>query len=146
MERGETKMSVATRRFRLETEGNCDVRDITGQVRNELRRTGMKNGVVTVFVPGATGGVTTVEFEDGLVRDLKEMFDSVVPEGKRYYHDEKWHDGNGHSHVRASLLGPSLTVPFSESELTLGTWQQIVFVDFDVRRRSRSIVLQFIGE
>lgn len=139
-------MSVATRHVSLETEGNCDIRDITGEVTSELRRTGMKSGIVTVFVPGATGGVTTVEFEDGLVRDLREMFDSVAPQGKRYHHDLKWHDGNGHSHVRASLLGPSLTVPFSDGELILGTWQQIVFVDFDVRRRSRRLVLQFIGE
>jgi len=139
-------MSVATGQVSLETEGNCDIRDITGEVRSELRRTGMKSGIVTVFVPGATGGVTTVEFEDGLVKDLREMFDSVAPQGKRYYHDQRWHDGNGHSHVRASLLGPSLTVPFSDGELILGTWQQIVFVDFDVRRRSRRLVLQFIGE
>lgn len=139
-------MSVATRRVSLQTEGNCDIRDITGEVRRELRETGMNDGIVTVFVPGATGGVTTVEFEGGLVRDLKEMFDSVAPQGKRYHHDQKWHDGNGHSHVRASLLGPSLSVPFSDGELILGTWQQIVFVDFDVRRRARSLVLQFIGE
>ncbi len=139
-------MSVATRRVSLQTEGNCDIRDITGEVRRELRQTGMNDGIVTVFVPGATGGVTTVEFEGGLVRDLKEMFDSVAPQGKRYHHDQKWHDGNGHSHVRASLLGPSLSVPFSDGELILGTWQQIVFVDFDVRRRARSLVLQFIGE
>ncbi len=139
-------MSVETRRVSLDTQGNCDVRDITAEVRNELRRTGMRDGIVAVFVPGATGGVTTVEFEDGLVRDMKEMFDAVAPEGKRYYHDQKWHDGNGHSHVRASLLGPSLTVPFSDGELMLGTWQQIVFIDFDVRQRSRALVLQFVGE
>jgi len=139
-------MSVATRQVSLDTEGNCDIRDITGEVSSELRQTGMKAGIVTVFVPGATGGVTTVEFEDGLLRDLAELFDSVAPQGKRYYHDQRWHDGNGHSHVRASLLGPSLTVPFSDGKLILGTWQQIVFVDFDVRRRSRRVVLQFIGE
>jgi len=139
-------MSVATRYVSLGTEGNCDIKDITGQVSGELRETGMSDGIVTVFVPGATGGVTTVEFEGGLVRDLKDMFDSVAPEGKRYYHDQKWHDGNGHSHVRASLLGPSLTVPFSKGQLILGTWQQIVFIDFDVRGRSRKLILQFIGE
>ncbi len=139
-------MSIATRQLSLETEGNCDIRDITGEVASELGKTGLKNGTVTVFVPGATGGITTVEFEDGLVRDLRELFDSIAPEGKGYYHDQKWHDGNGHSHVRASLLGPSLTVPFTDGSLTLGTWQQIIFVDFDVRRRSRSLVLQFVGE
>jgi secondary thiamine-phosphate synthase enzyme len=139
-------MSVATRFIALNTDGDCDVRDITREVESELRRTEMKNGIVTVFVPGATGGVTTVEFEEGLVRDLRELFDSVAPRGKTYHHDQKWHDGNGHSHVRASLLGPSLTVPFSDGELILGTWQQIVFIDFDVRRRSRKLVLQFLGE
>jgi len=139
-------MSVVTRYVGLESEGNCDILDITENVRAELRKTGLRDGTVTVFVPGATGGVTTVEFEGGLVRDLKEMFESVAPQGKPYYHDQKWHDGNGHSHVRASLLGPSLTVPFSGTELILGTWQQIVFIDFDVRRRSRRLVLQFIGE
>lgn len=139
-------MAVATRHLSLETGGNCDIRDVTGEVKDELRGTGLKNGIVTVFVPGATGGLTTVEFEDGLVKDLKEFFDSVAPQGKRYYHDQKWHDGNGHSHVRASLLGPSLTVPFANGELILGTWQQIIFLDFDVRRRSRRLVLQFIGE
>ena len=139
-------MSVSTRQLNLETEGNCDIRDITGQVRGELRQLGMKDGIVTVFVPGATGALTTVEYEEGLVRDLRELFASVAPQGKRYYHDEKWHDGNGHSHVRASLLGPSLTVPFADGDLILGTWQQIVFIDFDVRRRSRRLVLQFIGE
>ncbi len=137
---------VATRFIGLDTEGDCDTRDITEEVRNELRETRLTEGIVTVFVPGATGGVTTIEFEEGLVRDLKEMFDSVAPQGKRYYHDLKWHDGNGHSHVRASLLGPSLTVPFSNGDLILGTWQQIVFIDFDVRRRSRRLVLQFVGE
>ncbi len=139
-------MSVATQYISLNTDGDCDVRDITPEVSSQLQATAMRNGIATVFVPGATGGVTTVEFEGGLVRDLKEMFDSVAPQGKRYYHDEKWHDGNGHSHVRASLLGPSLTVPFSDGQLILGTWQQIVFIDFDVRRRSRRLVVQFIGE
>ncbi len=139
-------MAVTTRYVNLESDGNCDVLDITDQVRGELRTAGMKDGIVTVFVPGATGGVTTVEFEDGLVRDLKEMFDSVAPQGKSYHHDRRWHDGNGHSHVRASLLGPSLTVPFSGGELILGTWQQVVFIDFDVRKRSRRLVLQFVGE
>ncbi len=139
-------MSVATRYIELHSEGNCHILDITRSVKEELGRTGLQDGTVTVFVSGATGGVTTVEFEGGLVTDLKEMFEVVAPRGKPYHHDQKWHDGNGHSHVRASLLGPSLTVPFAGGELTLGTWQQIVFIDFDVRRRSRRLVLQFIGE
>lgn len=139
-------MPVATRYLALECDGNCDIQDITEGVRAELRATTLKNGTVTLFVPGATGGVTTVEFEGGLVKDLREMFESIAPQGKRYHHNLKWHDGNGHSHVRASLLGPSLTVPFSAGELVLGTWQQLVFIDFDVRSRSRKLVLQFVGE
>jgi len=139
-------MPVATRYLALESDGNCDIQDITDDVRTELRATSLKNGTVTVFVPGATGGITTVEFEEGLIKDLREMFEAIAPQGKRYHHDQKWHDGNGHSHVRASLLGPSLTVPFCASELVLGTWQQIVFIDFDVRPRSRKLVLQFVGE
>lgn len=139
-------MPVATRYLALESDGNCDIQDITEDVRRELHATGLTNGTVTVFVPGATGGITTVEFEGGLVKDLREMFESIAPEGRRYHHDQRWHDGNGHSHVRASLLGPSLTVPFCAGELVLGTWQQIVFIDFDVRSRSRKLVLQFVGE
>lgn len=139
-------MPVATRYLALESDGNCDIQDVTEDVRGELHSTGLKNGTVTVFVPGATGGITTVEFEGGLVKDLREMFESIAPQGRRYHHDLKWHDGNGHSHVRASLLGPSLAVPFCAGELVLGTWQQIVFIDFDVRPRSRRLVLQFVGE
>jgi secondary thiamine-phosphate synthase enzyme len=139
-------MPVETRYLSLDTKGDCDIRDITQAIAGELQRVGMSRGIVTVFVPGATGGLTTVEFESGLVQDLKELFDSIAPRGKRYHHDQKWHDGNGHSHVRASLLGPSLTVPFTERQLLLGTWQQIIFIDFDARSRSRKLVLQFMGE
>jgi secondary thiamine-phosphate synthase enzyme len=130
----------------LVTEGAGSVVDLTGPVSDELRRAGIRNGTVTVFVPGSTGGVTTVEFEDGLVRDLGELFERLAPRGPEYHHDARWGDGNGFSHCRASLLGPSLTVPVVEGRLTLGTWQQIVFLDFDNRERRRRIVVQVLGE
>ena len=130
----------------LSTEGEGTVVDLTAPVTDELRRSGIRNGTVTVFVPGSTGGVTTVEFEDGLVRDLGELFQRLAPRGPEYHHDARWGDGNGFSHCRASLLGPSLTVPVIEGRLTLGTWQQIVFLDFDNRARSRRIVVQILGD
>ena len=137
---------VQTRRIELRTKGNCDIIDITRQVAQEVAQTEMKDGTVTVFVPGSTGGVTTVEYESGLVSDLDRLFDRVVPTDIPYQHDRRWGDGNGHAHVRASLLGASLTVPFVDKRLTLGTWQQIVFLDFDNRPRSRQLVLQIMGE
>jgi secondary thiamine-phosphate synthase enzyme len=129
---------VQTRRIELKTKGNCDIIDITRQVTQEVAQTGLKDGTVTVFVPGSTGGVTTVEYEGGLVSDLRRLFDRVAPTDIPYQH--------GHAHVRASLLGASLTVPFVDKRLTLGTWQQIVFLDFDNRPRSRQLVLQIMGE
>lgn len=122
------------------------MQDITGDVSRKLSDHGLRNGTVTLFVPGSTGGLTTIEYESGLERDFAEFMESVIPQGKTYHHDARWGDGNGFSHVRASLLGPSLTVPFVDGRLTLGTWQQIVFVDFDNRSRSRTLVLQFAGE
>jgi secondary thiamine-phosphate synthase enzyme len=137
---------VQTKRIELKTKGHCDIIDITRQVAQEVAQTEMKDGTVTIFVPGSTGGVTTVEYESGLVSDLHRLFDRVVPTDIPYQHDRRWGDGNGHAHVRASLLGASLTVPFVDKRLTLGTWQQIVFLDFDNRPRSRQLVLQIMGE
>jgi len=137
---------VITKRIELHTKGNCHIVDITGQVSEEVLRSGLKDGIVTVFVPGSTAGVTTVEYEPGLVSDLQRLFDRVAPADINYRHNLRWGDGNGHSHVRASLLGPSLTVPFAGKRLTLGTWQQIVFIDFDIRPRRRELVLQIMGE
>jgi len=139
-------MTVITRYIELTTSGNAESKNITPELIEALEETGFTNGVVTVFVPGATGGVTTVEFEPGLVRDLEDLWERIAPSGKQYHHDDTWGDGNGYSHIRASLLGPSLTVPFCSGRLTLGTWQQVVFVDFDIRNRSRRLVVQFIGE
>ena len=137
---------VINRRIELQTKGNGQVIDITDEVARQVTATELKDGTVTVFVSGSTGGVTTVEYESGLVTDLQEMFDRLVPRGPRYHHDSRWGDGNGYAHVRASLLGPSLTVPFVSRRLTLGTWQQIIFIDFDNRPRRRELVLQIIGE
>lgn len=137
---------VVTQTIQLRTRGNGDIHDVTPDVTDAVRTSGLSNGIVTVFVQGSTGAVSTVEYEPGLVADLGDYFDRAVPHNISYQHDRRWQDGNGHSHVRATLLGPSLTVPFVEGRLTLGTWQQIIFVDFDVRSRSRTLVLQIMGE
>ncbi|MGB2705526.1 MAG: secondary thiamine-phosphate synthase enzyme YjbQ [Candidatus Omnitrophota bacterium] len=137
---------VVTKSIKLKSRGETDIVNITGEVEGALGKTKLKNGIITIFVPGATGALTTVEYESGLVSDLKEAFEKWAPRRGEYAHNLKWADGNGFSHVRASLLGPSLTVPFSGGHLTLGTWQQIVFIDFDNRSRSRELILQIIGE
>lgn len=139
-------MAVVTIGINLETKGNGDVIDITEQLSETVRKSGVSAGVATVFVSGSTAALTTIEFEPGLVEDMDEMFERVAPRGREYHHDLRWHDGNGHAHVRASLLGPSLGVPFSEGKLLLGVWQQVVLVDFDNRSRSRELVCQVMGE
>lgn len=130
----------------LSTRGNADMHDITEQISNAVAESGMKDGTATVFCPSSTSAVTTIEYEGGALSDLKRLFDEIVPAGRDYAHDARWHDGNGHSHVRAALLGPSLTVPFVDGRLTLGTWQQVIYVDFDNRPRRRELVIQLIGE
>jgi secondary thiamine-phosphate synthase enzyme len=137
---------VITHTIQLHTAGNAEIHDITGQVAQAVQASDLKDGIATVFVQGSTGAVSTVEYEPGLVADLGAYFDRVVPRDIPYQHDRRWHDGNGHSHVRATLLGPSLTVPFVDGRLTLGTWQQIIFVDFDVRPRNRALIVQVMGE
>ncbi len=137
---------IVTRRIGLKTKGDCHIIDITRQVAQEVADSGLKDGTVTVFVTGSTGGVTTVEYESGLLSDLQGLFDRLAPSNIPYQHNLRWGDGNGHAHVRASLVGPSLTVPFVDQKLTLGTWQQIIFIDFDNRPRSRELVLQLMGE
>lgn len=139
-------MMVITKELQLNTQGNCDVQDITPQVEEAVRDSGMGDGIVTVFCPGSTGGLTTIEFESGVVHDLSQVLDEVAPPDRDYRHHLRWHDDNGHSHVRAALIGPSLTVPFVDKRLTLGTWQQIVFLDLDTSARSRQLVLQILGE
>jgi secondary thiamine-phosphate synthase enzyme len=137
---------VISDQLQFRTQGNGQILDITDDVRRKVAGCGLKNGIITLFSPSSTSALTTIEFESGAVHDLQALFDRVVPPDIDYRHNLRWGDGNGHSHVRHALLGPSLTVPFVEGRLTLGTWQQIVFVDFDVRARSRSLVLQIIGE
>jgi secondary thiamine-phosphate synthase enzyme len=139
-------MKVISDSLSLSTSGFSDMKDLTGTVSKKLSGHGLKNGIVNLFVPGSTGGLTTIEYESGLVKDFSELMEKVIPSNVSYHHDARWGDGNGFSHVRASLLGPSLTVPFSDGTLNLGTWQQIVFVDFDNRSRSRTILLKFLGE
>jgi secondary thiamine-phosphate synthase enzyme len=139
-------MPVSTQSFRLETRGNTDVRDITPQVAEAVEASGLRNGTATVFVSGSTGSITTLEFEPGLQQDLPEILEQLVPAGRSYHHDQTWHDGNGHAHLRSALMGASFTVPVVEGRLTLGTWQQIVFLDFDNRPRRREILVQIVGE
>ncbi|MBN1889251.1 MAG: YjbQ family protein [Thermoflexales bacterium] len=137
---------VIAKKLSLATRGNADVHDITHAVAQAVRETGLASGTVTLFCPGSTSALTTIEFEPGAVSDLKRLFDELAAPNRAYAHEETWHDGNGHSHVRAALLGPSLVVPFVEGRLTLGTWQQIIYIDFDVRPRRREIVAQVMGE
>ena len=138
-------MAVVTDYIHLTTEGNADVVDITSHVSNVLHKSKITNGIATVSVIGSTGAITTCEFEPGLVEDISDIFDKLIPAG-RYNHDEAWGDGNGHSHLRSSLVGPSLTIPVDGQELVLGTWQQIIFIDFDNRTRDRKIAVTLIGE
>ena len=137
---------IVTSNISFQTRGDCDIIDITSQVAGQVAESGINSGTVTVFVPGSTAGVTTIEYESGLVTDLQQMWERIVPRNIPYNHDRRWGDGNGHSHVRASMLGPSLVIPFTDGRLTLGTWQQIIMVDFDNRPRSRQVVLQIMGE
>lgn len=137
---------VVTKTIQLQTKGQCDIVDITSQVAGEVSGTGLNSGTATVFVNRSTAGVSTIEFEPGLVADFKAMWERLIPQDITYDHNRAWGDGNGHSHVRASLLGASLTVPFNDKRLTLGTWQQIILVDFDNRPRTRQVILQIMGE
>jgi len=131
---------------RLKTRGELDVVDITKEVHRLVRKSGLKNGGVHIFVPGSTASLTTIEFEPGAVADLKDMVSRIVPRDIQYAHNERWGDGNGHSHVRAALLGPDLTVPFRGGAVSLGTWQQIILVEFDTRGRNRNVHVTILGE
>jgi len=139
-------MTVETQSLQLSSQGNADIVDITNGVSKTVVSSVLENGIVNVFCPSATSALTTIEFESGCVRDLQRIFDEIVDPNRQYAHNARWHDGNGHSHVRAALLGPSLTVPFVSKRLMLGTWQQIIFVDFDNRPRKRELIIQMIGE
>ena len=137
---------VVTKKISLESKGHGEIIDITPEVQKQLAETDLSEGTVTLFITGSTAGITTIEYEPGLLADFKDMWERIAPKDIPYEHDQAWHDGNGHSHCRASLLGASLVIPFSGKSLALGTWQQIVVVDFDNKARSRQIVVQVTGE
>lgn len=137
---------IHTATITLDTRGNGDVHDITGGIAGAITESGMRSGLVTVFCASSTSAVTTIEYEAGALQDLRRLLDEIIPPGREYAHNQRWQDGNGHSHVRAALLGPSLTVPFVAAKLALGTWQQVVHIDFDTQPRHRELVLQLVGE
>ena len=139
------KSRIVTNYVLLSSKGENDIIDITNNVNRILLESQLKNGIVTLFVVGSTAAITTIEYEQGLQRDFPSMLERIAPKGIEYEHDNTWHDGNGHAHVRASLIGPSLTIPFINGETSLGTWQQIVFVEMDTRSRKRKIIVQLIG-
>jgi secondary thiamine-phosphate synthase enzyme len=139
-------MKVITKIVQLRSSKENDIIDLTEQTSEALKESKLENGLVTVFVSGSTAAITTIEYEPGLRHDFPTMLSRIVPKDVQYQHDETWHDGNGHSHVRASLIGPSLSIPFSNGQLNLGTWQQIVMLEMDTRQRERLITLQILGE
>ncbi len=139
-------MGVKTFEFSVSTKGGMDIVDITAQVQKIVSDSGINEGNALVFVPGSTAGITTIEYEPGLLKDYPEFMEKIIPSNIRYHHDDTWHDGNGHSHVRAALQGASFTVPFTNGSLLLGTWQQIILIDFDNRRRNRRVIVQVNGE
>lgn len=138
-------MAIITKRITIETAGGIDLKDITSDLRRVVDESSLKEGSLVVFVPGSTAAVTTIEYEPGLIADIKRALEQIAPAGIPYEHDQRWHDGNGHSHVRAALLKPSLSVPFVDGSLMLGTWQQVVFIELDVRPRTRTVIIQLIG-
>lgn len=139
-------MNVVTKVVQLRSSKENDIIDVTKQTSNALRESGLNNGIINVFVTGSTAAITTIEYEPGLRHDFPKMLSRLAPKDIQYRHDETWHDGNGHSHVRASLVGPSLTVPFSNGALILGTWQQIVMLEMDTKPRERVLTIQILGE
>jgi secondary thiamine-phosphate synthase enzyme len=145
LRKGRFRWEVFSDKISFSTGGDGTVQDITGKVEQVLERSGVVDGLINIFVPGSTAAVTTVEYEPGLIRDLPEFFEKIIPSGVRYHHDKTWGDGNGFSHLRASLVGPSLTLPVSGGTLVRGTWQQIVFLDFDNRARNRSVHITVTG-
>jgi secondary thiamine-phosphate synthase enzyme len=139
-------MDIQTHFINISTSGRNEITDITEDVSNVLSESRLSEGNVLIFAGGSTAGITTIEYEPGLLKDYPEFFERIIPAGMNYHHDNTWHDGNGHSHVRAALQGASLTVPFYNKKLLLGTWQQIIFIDFDNRARSRKITIQLSGK
>lgn len=139
-------MATYSGKITLKTKGEPQIIDITGEVEGHVESSGIKSGLITVFVTGSTGAITTLEYEPGLLKDLPEAFERFAPKDAIYEHHLRWQDGNGHSHVRAAIIGPSLTIPIIEKRLPLGTWQQVVFLELDARPRQRKLIVQAIGE
>ncbi len=139
-------MAVHTFHLKVHTAGHAEMADITGAAERAVQDSGLRAGILTLFIPGATAALTTIEYEEGALKDFRRLFDELAAPDRDYAHNARWGDGNGHSHVRAALLGPSLTIPFVDGELLLGTWQQIILVDFDVQPRSRTVIAQVMGE
>lgn len=139
-------MTIKTRIIKIKSKKENDMIDLTEKISQSILDSKISDGIVTIFVKGSTGSITTIEYEPGLIKDFPDMLSRVAPKDIKYGHEDMWHDGNGHSHVKASLVGSSLTIPFNENILCLGTWQQIVFIEFDTKNRDRDIILQIIGE
>jgi secondary thiamine-phosphate synthase enzyme len=139
-------MKVITKMVQLRSSTENDIINVTEQTSDALKESGLQNGIITVFIAGSTAAITTIEYEPGLKHDFPKMLSRIAPRDIQYNHEDTWHDGNGHSHVRASLVGPSLAVPFSNGDLILGTWQQIVVIEMDTRPRERILTLQILGE
>jgi secondary thiamine-phosphate synthase enzyme len=139
-------MRIVTRTIFIRSKGEGDMIDITLETSKILTQSKLKDGIITIFVSGSTAAVTTIEYEPGLKQDFPRMLSRIAPRNMEYQHENMWHDGNGHSHVRASLIGPSLTIPFKDTTLMLGTWQQIVFLEMDISKRERNVILQIMGE
>lgn len=139
-------MKIITQEIQKKTKGNCDIIDITVEINEIILKSGIKEGLCTVFSVGSTAGITTIEYEPGLLKDIPKLLDKLIPSAVRYHHDDTWGDGNGHSHLRSALYKTSLSIPVLKGELTLGTWQQVVLLDFDNRSRTRRIVVQILGE
>jgi secondary thiamine-phosphate synthase enzyme len=139
-------VDIKTISFSIKTKGFTDILDITNNVQSLLSESGFKEGSALIFVPGSTAGITTIEYEPGLLKDYPKFLEEIIPSGKNYNHDLTWHDGNGYAHIRAALQGATITVPFADHNLLLGTWQQIILIDFDNRNRNRKIIVQFTGK
>ncbi len=139
-------MQVVSKIVSIRTKGEGDIIDLSEHISSAIKASGLRNGNITVFVAASTAAITTIEYEPGLLRDLPNALERIAPKGIEYEHEKAWHDGNGHSHVRASILGQSMTIPFMDGKAMLGTWQQVVLVELDIRARERKVVFQMIGE
>jgi secondary thiamine-phosphate synthase enzyme len=139
-------MGVKEYKITFRTRGFTDIKNITEEIKEKIHESGFKEGIAVVFVPGATGGVTTMEFEPGVIRDLQETFEKIAPQNGKYHHDHRWGDGNGYAHIRSAIIGTSVSIPFSNGNLQLGMWQSVVFIDFDNKPRRRELIVKILGE